>query len=525
MSPRGDDTIDLYEIPSGASVTSGRQATEPDYNPIHDPHAPLQDKHGTSRNLHAHRHHSAESSHHDHVIHAGDERAAVDPTHRSHISSHLPEDIAKERERLDLFVDLIWVGIIGNLSDVFSSLAFRAENPDSALGMLVFILVFLPSWRIWDAMREFLNNYYMDDMVQRAFTFWILVLSVFYGNQLAYLTEDIDAVKTWCISVYLVILGSFLAIEWTYSIWIVWLRKLVFFQWLIRMPSVALWVVATNLKGSRAIGPIVGAIVWEYLCPALLDSTLTEKLTPMEYRKALDVHHFQSRLSNFFIIILGEGVLQLVKGGPLGRGLHDTVGVMSWVLLIYYEFSFLYFNRDGSQKFIPAVTHRGFKTLAWVFWHIPLFASILTFTAGVMFILRSQSAGETSSTSSEAGEGGQISEEELPRYVHRAVWTCASSVSAVMFSLTIIALMDKSLDEPGTLKIDNRYIRLSMRIVFMVATLCIPLAHVSSQLFLGMVAMMLFVVGVWEWNVSLDRGGALIEPKGLSLMLSRELKT
>ncbi|EXJ72378.1 uncharacterized protein A1O5_04882 [Cladophialophora psammophila CBS 110553] len=164
------------------------------------------------------------------VVHAGDERGVPEPSNRSSISSHLPEDIAKERERLDLFIDLIWVGIIGNLSEVFSSLGFRPGDPGLGIATLVVILVFLPSWRIWDAMREFLNNYYMDDMVQRAFTLWALLLSVFYGNQLAYLTEDIDEVKQWVISTYLIIFGAFALIELVYSIFIKWLRKPVLFQ-------------------------------------------------------------------------------------------------------------------------------------------------------------------------------------------------------------------------------------------------------------------------------------------------------
>jgi hypothetical protein len=373
-------------------------------------------------------------------------------------------------------------------------------------------------------MREFLNNYYMDDVVQRAFTFWILVLSVFYGNQLAYLTEDIDGTKVWIISTYLVILGSFLTIEMIYSIFIVWLRKVVFFQWLLRGPSVGLWITAINLSGTRAIGPIVVAIAWEYMCPVLLDTRLADKFTPIEYRKALDIHHFQSRLVSFFIIILGEGVLQLVKDGPLGRRLHGTTGSMVWILLIYYEFSFLYFNRDGSQKFIPAATHRGRKSLVWVFWHVPLFASILTFAASVRFIIQHQPNAPFNSTQGVQGE--EIPEDKLPDNFYRAVWTCASSLSIIMLSMTVLALLDKSLDEPDKLKVNNRYIRLSMRAVFMVVILCIPITpHLNPQLFLGLAAMMLLIVSLWEWNVSLDRGGALIEPKGLSSMLSRELKS
>ena len=389
---------------------------------------------------------------------------------------------------------------------------------------LVFILVFLPSWRIWDAMREFLNNYYMDDMAQRMFTLWILFLSVFYGNQLAYLTEDIESVKRWCISSYLLILGGFITIELVYSIFIVWLRKLVLFQWIMRMPSVALWVVATQVDGVHAAGPIFAAIFWEYLCPLLLDSKIADKFTPIEYKKALDIHHFQSRMASFFIIILGEGVLQLVKDGPLGLGLRASTATMIWILLIYFELSFLYFNRGGSQKYIPAATHRGRKTLLWVFWHVPLFASILVFASGAMFIIRHQP--DAPYNSPEGENEGHIAPKDLQDYISNAIWTCASSLSVIMLDLTILALLDTPLDEPGTLKIDNRYIRLSMRAVFMVVVLCVPMApHLKAQVFLAIAGVMLLVVGLWEWNVSLDKGGALIEPKGITMMLSRELKS
>jgi hypothetical protein len=78
------------------------------------------------------------------------------------IMHYSPEGISKHRERLDLFIDLIWVGIIGNLSEVFSAMYFHDDSSaGNAVGL--FILLFLPSWRIWNFLREFLNNYYMDD--------------------------------------------------------------------------------------------------------------------------------------------------------------------------------------------------------------------------------------------------------------------------------------------------------------------------------------------------------------------------
>jgi low temperature requirement protein LtrA len=385
---------------------------------------------------------------------------------------------------------------------------------------LVFILVFLPSWRIWNSMREFLNNYYMDDMVQQTFKLWILVLSVFYGNQLAYLAEDIDQVKTWVISTYLIILGSFLLIELVYSIFIKWLRRLTFIQSVLRLPGIGLWITAIYLHDVYAVGPVVAAVAWEYVCAMISSSRLVDKFTPSEYKKALDVDHFQSRMANFFIITLGEGVLQLIKDGPLGRGLNGTTGFMVWILLVYYELSLLYFNRDGSKRFVPAIKQEGKKTLIWVSFHIPLFASILTFASGVMFIVRHGIKEQL-----DVLEEQQIPDSEIPHYMYNAVWTSAVSLAIIIFSMTGLALLDKSLDEPGSLRINNRYIRLGGRLVYIIVILSVPATtNIDARLFLGIAALMLVVVTSWEWVVCMDRGSAFIEPEGLSLLINKELK-
>lgn len=88
-------------------------------------------------------------------------------TSEGNLTSLSGDEVAKEagidkaRERLDLFIDLIWVGIISNLSEVFSSDAFNSKNPDASKAFLYFVVVFLPTWRIWNGIREILNNYYM----------------------------------------------------------------------------------------------------------------------------------------------------------------------------------------------------------------------------------------------------------------------------------------------------------------------------------------------------------------------------
>jgi hypothetical protein len=72
-------------------------------------------------------------------------------------AKYTAEGIAAARERVDLFIDLIWVGIISNLTEVFSKVYFA---PDESAGkaFLLFIVVFLPAWRIWNFLREFLSE-------------------------------------------------------------------------------------------------------------------------------------------------------------------------------------------------------------------------------------------------------------------------------------------------------------------------------------------------------------------------------
>ena len=464
-------------------------------------------------------------TYHSKIVIADDEAEVLSPSNshgrveESNISSHLPEAVAKSRERLDLFVDLIWVGIIGNLSEVFSSLNFGSEDSRPGVATLVFMLVFLPSWRIWNAMREFLNNYYMEDMLQRLFQLWVLVCSVFYGNQLAYLAEDIDNVKVWVISTYLVIISSFILIELVYSIFIPWLRRLCIFQLVIRVPEIGLWIAAIYVPGIRAVAPIVAAILWEYARALIMDMPFAQRFTTSAYRKALDVNHFQARMANFFIIVLGEGVLQLVKDGPLGRGLNSTTGSMAWVLLIYFAFSYLYFVRDGSKNFIPAVRHRGWKFLVFVFWHIPLFASLLSFVAGVMFIIRHQSEANY--------EQGQerLTEDEVRVYTSNAIWTCSTSLAIIIFSMLVLALLDTPLDKPGTLRVDNRYIRLAGRVFYIIVILCVPATpSIGVQLFLGIAGCMLVLLMLYEWNTCLEKEGGFIEPRGLTLTMHHEMK-
>jgi hypothetical protein len=152
--------------------------------------------------------------------------------------------------------------------------------------------------------------------------------------------------------------------------------------------------------------------------------------------------------------------------------------------------------------------------------HIPLFSSLLTLSSGFMFLI-------TEEVDTPANKSGfEIPEDELQDYVHRTIWMVAVSLSVIMASMTAQALLDTSIDPPGTLLINNRYIRLSGRIVYIVVILLLPLhSDLSKFWFLGIAAVCLSLVMYWEWIVCLEKNFGLVEPKGLTVLMKRALGT
>jgi hypothetical protein len=84
--------------------------------------------------------------------------------------------------------------------------------------------------------------------------------------------------------------------------------------------------------------------------------------------------------------------------------------------------------------------------------------------------------------------------------------------------------MDISLDPPGTLLVNNRYVRLSARVVYVIVILTVPITpDLHRNVFLAVAGAGLSLLMYWEWVVCLEKKSGLIEPKGLTVMMKREL--
>ena len=102
---------------------------------------------------------------------------------------------------------------------------------------------------------------------------------------------------------------------------------------------------------------------------------------------------------------------------------------------------------------------------------------------------------------------------ELARFIYNAKWSTSLSLSYTILSLSVIALLSRALDEPKSLMITNRYVRLAPRIGFVVVALCIPIDRDMIAInYLGILTSGLLFLTVWELSASLERSGGIVEP-------------
>jgi hypothetical protein len=89
----------------------------------------------------------------------------------------------------------------------------------------------------------------------------------------------------------------------------------------------------------------------------------------------------------------------------------------------------------------------------------------------------------------------------------------------------MLALLDKPHDPPKSHLVDNRFIRLAGRFVYiLVINLVLLWKDMNIYLYLGICGLGLSVVLFYEMATSLERPARFVEPKGLTVLMRKEYK-
>ena len=57
-------------------------------------------------------------------------------------------------------------------------------------------LILAPSWHVWSYLRELMNSFYNDDLLQRILILWIMAVLIVYGNNAPLVDEEISAMRS-----------------------------------------------------------------------------------------------------------------------------------------------------------------------------------------------------------------------------------------------------------------------------------------------------------------------------------------
>ncbi|CDM37866.1 Low temperature requirement A [Penicillium roqueforti FM164] len=374
------------------------------------------------------------------------------------------QDGERQAGRFELFLDLLYVAILSNFADTL------AEDISGAK-LVKYILILAPSWNVWSDLRELMNAFYTDDLLQRILILWVMAVLVVYGNNAPLVDEEIGAMRS-AVGSYMVARISCNLAHVFYS-----------FASYHHRPQQRLWVVLSSLSlciyiplyfesvsirgkiAAAAVAISVETMVW-----ILCYSPAGKKLLRVRWSTAVDIAHEIDRFSAFYIIALGEFLYLIIVGSYAAVGLNKRLLRAVWTLVIAFCLNWLYAHADGSLN----TTHPcGTRLLA----------------------------------------GGHVAAQSVAEKEFEAPqrWLLCGGLGAGMIFLYVFALLHKSNDESGTLILDKPF-RLIMRPAVGIITILLPLAdHLNATDVLSIIMALFVFTLIWETITSLKKGACFWE--------------
>lgn len=412
-------------------------------------------------------------------------------------------DEERQAGRFELFLDLLcrcfifsvarswsfannpWILDVAIVANFSEDLAEHADGKH----LVKYILIFAPAWHIWSDLREIMNSYYTDDLIQRLIILWVMALLVLYANAAKEVDHSIDALRATA--------GAYLAARFTTMMLFLicsfasYQHRLqarvmaccMFFGLLIAIP---LFFESVSIKAKIAIVAVM--IVYQEVTWALSLSPFLKRLLKLRYSTAVDIAHEIDRLAAFFIIILGEFVLVVILGDPAGVGLTPGYAKAICTLGIAFCLNWLYVSGDGSLEATHPIRRSAWTAFGFFLLHLPLSASFLI--AGHVAAL---------SVKLEEFERGQR-------------WLFGGGLAVGMFCLWIYGMLFR--DEDDKILIMPKPLRMSMRLVVALILALVPLAgnrlNATEYLCIG-VGLFAYLL-IWETIGGLLKGASIFEP-------------
>lgn len=395
--------------------------------------------------------------------------------------------------KTELFLDLMYVGIIANV-------AGEASENALWLALLRYLLLFIPYWTVWADIKDFTNYYYSEDLSQKVYIVWILALLTLSVNSHSAVWEDHQS--TACAIVPYILCRLSLAFSLLlYSFYIPEHRaqQRIYFCFLIITCSI--WIPVIFVSNRAKVAIAVVNIVLEQVSFCIAFHPWIKKKLKLTMSTALNIEHEVERLGTFVTIAIGEFLYKVVAGLPLGVGITVAYGRAIFLLIIAYNLFWLYYNGGTTAKAVHPLRHSAFRAITWIYCHLPLVGAIvLSADAGGELLTRELVYSHAAETAEMLVRRAEEALEEEPS-LQALSFFFTGGIFVALLCVFVIGTLDDCRDEPDMFVFGKLW-RLLPRVPVAIVILCFPFAEMDLTLMMGLVALLLSLLYVYESVVS-----------------------
>ncbi|ODV98191.1 hypothetical protein PACTADRAFT_185381 [Pachysolen tannophilus NRRL Y-2460] len=378
---------------------------------------------------------------------------------------------------LELFLDLLYVGIV-------SSLAAQTTLECTGLTLLKYVLFFVPVWVVWVDLKDFMNYYFNDDMTQRTYVLWIMLLLVIYVNNCVYILQS-HGETAMVVVPYMMCRYSVAVTYIFYSFFVPQHRiQIRIYSALILVVTCA-WISVIFVSTRAKVGLTIGIMFLEQVSYVIAFHPITKKLLKLKFSTALNVEREVSRFGAFYTIAIGEFLYNIVTSAYTGPGIHEKLWKALLTLIIAYIFMFVYFDGTGDIVHLPALTRSVHSAYIWIFIHVPLIGSLV--------LVAYASSNLISLDEITLSKGGYIDKMSL----YGLSFFFSGGTCITLVSLGIIAMSDKTLEDVDS-KYLSKIIRVFPRFPIAIAILCLSFAELKPAMLIGLTTLMLSFIFIYE---------------------------
>ncbi|KAI9670122.1 MAG: hypothetical protein M1817_004459 [Caeruleum heppii] len=406
---------------------------------------------------------------------------------------------SEEVASFELFVDLLYVGIIAVIGDTAS------EHPTGGT-LLDFVIAFILSWKIWSDLTLITSWFETNDIFQR---FCVLfVMACLFGLT----TNIVDAPK----HTYAQMIAFYLAARLFEAVYFVWIsfiipmmRAAILGNALAIVVPSALWIASIHVEEPQRQALIWIAIVLDLFGQSTLiifvrgSKIFSKKLGKrmeelFDFYPAVNIEHKTERTNAFVTLVFGYSVVALLYQNRASLGLNAFFGKAILGLVQAFAFNWLYFEIDSFNLFQHAIRRSFISSMLWLIIHLPFIMSYILSASALSRLVVAHDCADAAEE--DLTELYQVkSEDHLSDGLR---WFYCAGLSIALASMGIISLTHLHKKIPHARL--SKTLRLAIRFAVALTLLFLPLAHSlnSLQLISTTTGMVLFVLFTDLYGVS-----------------------